>query len=124
MAASDPKTDKLRQEVFKRDGSRCRLGTILTQKERNTILDLGFSNDWALKSGLVLAHIEGRGRRPDLKYDPDNCLTLCDYFHTLLDEWKDPITRKPISEEERKEWFERIKKSKSDRPIFYFGRRS
>ncbi|GAF79336.1 unnamed protein product, partial [marine sediment metagenome] len=43
-------------------------------------------------------------QRPDLIYDIDNIVLVSRYFHSLLDTFCHPVTRKKITKEERLEW--------------------
>lgn len=85
----------------------CMLWKILSVEERKYILTC---SDLFLNENLDVAHIEGKGSNPDKKYDVSNTVIIGRLFHRMLDDYKDPVTRDSINEEERKIWFNKIKK--------------
>lgn len=110
----DKKWEKLREEF---DYSTCQLWRVLTKEEKNYILD-NYKEELYMLSNKDAAHIKGRGSSIELKYDKDNVVIICRYFHTLLDTYRDPVTKKEITDEQRGFWFERIKAYKEPNPYF------
>lgn len=110
----DQKWEQLKSEM---DFSKCRLWEILTQPEKDYVLE-HFKADFISLSCIDPAHIKGKGAYIEFKYDKENVVTIYRYFHGLLDTYKDPITRKSITKQEREEWFNRIKSGITENPYF------
>lgn len=95
----------------------CQLWAVLSEQERNYIKE-NYKDDLWLAKNLDVCHIREKDIRPDLKYDPDNGVIIGRYFHSLLDSYRHPVTRKSITKEERYDWLMRakakIKKEKED----------
>lgn len=76
---------KTKNIVDKRDKRSCQFLKCLTLTEASL-----------LKRGQELSkdrcHIFSRSSRPDLKYNPDNIITLCRFIHRRMDNYQDPIT--------------------------------
>ena len=96
--SSDVKWQEVKKKVQKRDENSCRLKRILTPTEYFLLKK---------KAGVYLsiidpAHFISVSERPDLCYIPENIVCLNRYSHEQLDDYKDPITGKPISAEEHR----------------------
>lgn len=100
--------DKLfRKEILERDVS-CRVWAILSKEEKNFILHNHFDDYMMLSTQLDVMHIISRSQRPDLKYDTENVILGSRYFHTLLDNYFDLITKEKMNDIQRRNWIERI----------------
>lgn len=115
----DEKWEETRKKVWLRDAGffpeeakiknwkdYCRCWNILTIKEQQ-YLQTNFSADLWLADTLDCAHAFGRSG--DLKYDESHIFLISRFFHSRLDQYRDPVTGKNINEEERNAWFERIR---------------
>ena len=101
---------EFRNVVLKRDVT-CRVWNALSNDERNYVLQNHYEEYIEQECYLEVMHIASRGNNPELKYDLNNVFLGSRYFHSLIDKYFDPVTRKNITAEERNQWFERIKKS-------------
>lgn len=86
----------------------CQIWAILSEQERNYVKE-HYKDDLWLNINLDVAHIREKDIRPDLKYDPDNGVVIGRYFHSLIDQFRHPVTRKAITKEERYDWLMRAK---------------
>ena len=59
-------------------------------------------------STIEVAHIKGKGSNPELYYDIDNLILISHTFHSLIDNYINPLTLKSMKREERDEIFEKI----------------
>lgn len=109
MLKVDIEWEEVKKEVLHRDNNECQVWKILTASEKHFVLT-NFLDDYTLHCELDIAHIEGKGAHTDKKYNVDNLVCISRYFHSLLDSFKDPITRKNINEKQRKHWFYKIKR--------------
>jgi hypothetical protein len=94
---------KLSAFVRKRDGG-CRLLKILSSEEKS---------EWKKNQngfGMILdaAHVFGKSAFPWMRFDDKNIVTLNRFSHNCLDTFKSPINGRPITDEQRKEWWRRI----------------
>ena len=106
--AKDERWIQVVNEVWKRDGE-CRVWKCLTDDEKQYIAD-NFADEYrVLSKTWDVAHIKNRHHR-DKYYDPYNLLRVARYFHSLLDQFKDPVTREDITKKQRNAWFQRIKR--------------
>ena len=96
--------DEIKAIVRKRDGNTCRLARILSAKDF-LILQ---KNAKYLLTQLDPAHIIARSKSKSLILNPDNVVMLNRFSHEMLDYCKDPITGKPITKEERNNWWIKI----------------
>jgi hypothetical protein len=112
----DKKWEGVRREVWLRDtkcepvtllnvkGSDwmqyCTLWNSLTALQQNYITNTYLNELW-LNNYLDCAHIFPKDLHPELKYDIDNITLVGRYFHHLLDDFKDPITKISIDKETR-----------------------
>lgn len=100
-----PSQDALvRMEIEARDGGRCRLLTILTRSEQQTL----YENSAGIHKTLDAAHVFGKNAYPWMRFDPRNVMLLNRFSHNMLDTGKSPITGKMISADEHDYWWERI----------------
>lgn len=123
----DHKWEKIRKEVWLRDAGHepilmkqidvkddqwkiyCRLWKSLTATQQDYVLDNHIQELW-LNNYLDCCHILPKDLYPDLKYNLDNIILMGRYFHQLLDDFKNPVTKEKISEKQRLEFFELCKK--------------
>lgn len=91
------------EKVVERDKT-CRIFYLLTEQEKFYILN-HYIDDWHLLSRILdPAHIIPKGQNPSLKYDENNIILVCRYFHSLLDNLKHPVYKTSITSEERLLW--------------------
>jgi hypothetical protein len=102
------KWQEVRKKLFERDKS-CRVWLCLSQSEKSIILSTFLDQISMFKDIDDAAHIKPRSTHPELYYDLDNLLRINRYFHILLDTYRHPVTQRPITAEERENWFKRIK---------------
>jgi hypothetical protein len=95
---------KLRVLVEYRDGPSCRLLRVLTEWERAVF----GANANYLQMKIDAAHVFGKNAYPHMRYTLANIVMLNRVSHTWIDAGKSPITGKPIAEEEKRRWWERI----------------
>lgn len=100
----DEEWARLKGFVERRDKNECQLYKVLSTEEKDII----FNDLRGPMMRLDGAHILSRARRPDLKYDNNNVILLSRLFHSRLDSFHDPVTSKPITEEQRVGWWKRI----------------
>ena len=100
----DIKWENVYTLVHKRDREYCRLKLILTKEE---LAELN-KNPVNLLNQLDVAHIIPRSSSRKLYYELDNLVLLNRVSHSWIDTYKNPINGKPITREERKEWWVRI----------------
>lgn len=105
--SSDKAWREVKEKVQRRDGNVCRLARALSIQE---YLQLRKEASGALGK-CDPAHYISVADRPDLCYEPNNIVQLNHYSHSLLDDFKHPITGKPITAEEQQEWWLRILKT-------------
>ena len=97
--------NKFISEVLERDKRKCWLWEVLTQEQKQFILEV-YPYEYAhLSKILDVCHIVPRSQSKNLKYDIDNVIICSRYFHTLLDKLKHPVTQSNISSDERRDWF-------------------
>ena len=82
--------------------------SILTVEEKKYILK-NHSQDLWLNKKLGIAHIESVGRSPEEKFNIDNVVLCGEYFHSLLDQYKSPVTQKDMTNDDRNVWLQRMK---------------
>jgi hypothetical protein len=61
-----------------------------------------------MNENIDVAHWRGKGNNPELRDDPDNCCLMSRVFHSLIDQFINPLTNKAMTFEEREEIFIRI----------------
>lgn len=101
-----------KEQVFIRDNNKCQIWNILTSEEKKYILNNYMDDYKYLSKSLDPAHIKPKGSHPELKNNEDNIVTVCRYFHSLLDTFKHPVTKVNINSEERENWLESAKNKK------------
>lgn len=104
-SSGDLKWQGTKKEVFTRDPS-CRLCKVLNMME---ILVLK-KNAGSMIRELDAAHYKPVGQYPEHCYDADNIVALNHYSHSMLDDFRDPLTGKHISVDEVETWWIRILK--------------
>lgn len=89
-------------------GKSCRLVSRLYELNMNSaLIELNNNAGWLMKT-IDGAHYKSRSRYPLLMYYPDNVVPLNRYSHSMLDQYKDPISGEPITKEEHEEWWKLI----------------
>lgn len=111
--SSDLQWKEVKAVVFQRDPI-CRLCKVLSFTEF-LMLKKKAGN---MLTQLDPAHYLAVSARPDLCYESNNICALNHYSHSLLDDFKDPITGKPITEEEAHNWWIRILKGNPEQYAF------
>jgi hypothetical protein len=107
--AVDEKWIETRNLIIQRDGNKCRVWKCLSPKSKNYILS-NFSDDYyTLSKILDVDHVIPKSVRFDLYYELDNLLLMSRYFHRLLTDYKHPVTREKITDEEKKDIYKKIK---------------
>lgn len=99
--SEDPKWDKLKEIVFKRDENTCQF--MKTLKYNNYLL-LRQTAGYLMATNDP-AHVFGKGSHPHMKYCIDNVVTLNRWSHSCLDSSKHPITGELISAKEVYHWW-------------------
>ena len=100
--------DERWEEIKAGLGKNCQLISVLYDLGMNDLLgELNNNAGWLLKT-VDGAHYKSRSRYPFLIYYPDNVVPLNRYSHTMLDQYRDPISGTPISKEEHEGWWELI----------------
>lgn len=101
----DLKWKEIQEIVNKRD-SKCRVLPVLSVKEYGIIK----YQLKGLSAILDCAHVISRAQAPqdELYYNPDNIVLMSRMFHARLDTYKDPVTDKFLTKEQRNHWWERI----------------
>lgn len=105
--SSDKAWKQVKEEVQLRDKGVCRLAKALSIQEYVELRREAGGN----LGKLDPAHYLSVSDRPDLCYEPNNIVLLNHYSHSLLDDFKHPITGKPINSEEQQQWWLRILKT-------------
>jgi hypothetical protein len=103
----DEKWVEFRAQIIERD-KECLVWKILTLNERSYILKCFYAEFMSLNKILDVAHIISRSESPKLIYDFDNVFLCSRYFHSLLDQYKDLVTRMPIKNADRIKWINRL----------------
>jgi hypothetical protein len=107
----DLEWDRVRELVIRRDKT-CRLWNCLTKEERIYVLS-NFADDFNFLSKILdPAHIVPRSQDKTKKYDPENILLISRFFHGRLDTYKNPVTNKRMTSEQRLEWMMKAKNTK------------
>lgn len=101
----DVEWEEIRKKVFERDKGRCRLLSLLSINDLNIIKENDANN---LRNILDTAHIIPRSMSNNLYYNENNLILLNRYSHSLIDNYKHPITMLPITSIERDEFWIKI----------------
>lgn len=121
----DYEWDEIQREVWMRDAGyfpgkgnlklagedwkkHCRLWKTLTLDERILVRETFADLLWINRS-LDCAHAIPKSVDPTLYYDINNVFLIGRFFHSRLDQYKDPVTAITISKERRAKWFLRIR---------------
>lgn len=107
---TDYKWEEVRKAVNKRDRT-CRVEAILSREE---LMEVEYQTDYWLNRYLDCAHEFGRNVHPEYKYDLTHIFLIGRLYHNRLDQYRDPVTNKPITNEERQKWFERIRNGNNE----------
>jgi len=100
----DEKWLELKDFVLNRDQERCQFLNCLSAPEYQIVK----KHIWGINAILDGAHIIGRAESLKLKYESYNVVILCRYAHSMIDTYRDPITQKSMTKEERNNWWVRI----------------
>lgn len=96
------------EKVNERDGEKtCTIWSILTQEQKQFILEIYRDEYRQLGFTIDKAHIIPRSQSKEFYYEVENIINVSRYFHSLLDQYKHPVVRTLISKEERLEWMYR-----------------
>lgn len=101
--SNDVEWQAVKKVVFARDRI-CRVIKILTYKEY-LILQKNAGSRLSVQDP---AHFLPVSTHPELCYNSDNIFRINRYSHDNLDNCRDPVTGKPITREERDNWWKRI----------------
>lgn len=97
----DLKWIELKNKIIKRDKNCIIWNYLLTPKQKIYILE-NFWHEYKRDSKILdMAHLESIARRPELKYNEDNVVLICRFFHRRFDSFFDIVTGEKISNEER-----------------------
>lgn len=100
--------NKIREQVFQRDGS-CRIWAILSDKDRNYILEHWYDEYETEKKFLECCHIVSRAHSRELAEELSNIVLCSRFFHKRLDGYRHPVTNETITPQDRLLWFERAR---------------
>jgi hypothetical protein len=98
----DPKWDKACRLVDKRDNRRCQFDKCISLKEAHLLVN-------GSPKILDRAHILARSSYPNLKYNPNNIITLQRFIHNRMDHFQSPLTGEPVDLNLHYYWWYRIK---------------
>lgn len=104
ISTIDERWSIVRYSVLERDNFQCRLTKVLSVNE---LIKAGVGFD-STGETLDVAHIVSRSQSSNLYYEMENLISMRRIFHSRLDSYKDPITGKSISKEDRDYWFIRM----------------
>ena len=103
--SQESQRDERWEEIKNGLGKSCRLITRLYEYRMNDALgELNTNAGWLIKT-IDGAHYKSRSRYPFLIYYPDNVVPLNRYSHSMLDQYRNPITGEQISKDEQEEWW-------------------
>lgn len=95
---------ELRIRALQRYGNRCMLYLRLPEELKEALEEYASF----LFDTIDMAHILGRGAYPHLRLDLDNVVMLNRYSHTMLDQYRHPITGKMQNKKTTLEWWKYI----------------
>jgi hypothetical protein len=101
---SDKKMQECKVLCMKRADYKCEIWEVLTAEEKNLVKPRIFKK---LKE-LDPIHVISRSQSKKLYYNPENIIIGQRYFHSLIDSYKDPITLKNMTIQQRSNWFIRV----------------
>lgn len=104
----DESYSKIREEVLKEKGNECSLLVLLKYLKKYNDIQLLKNNSNGLHKQIDVAHVFSRGSYPHLKYDKDNLVPLNRFSHSMLDQFRDPITGAQIDKYEHEIWWKII----------------
>jgi hypothetical protein len=99
-----PKNKKVSKNEWKKY---CRVWSCMTSDEQQFIED-NFKDDLYINENLDCSHYLGRGSHIEEKYKTDNIVLAGRYFSNLIDQYKDPVTKKNLTKSEWTAWWDRI----------------
>lgn len=106
----DKEWQDLKKRVRARDKT-CRCCAVLTPTEAEIFKQSKPYIPWT--HILDCAHRHPVSTHLDEAYDDSNVFLLCREHHHRIDDFHDPVTNKPIDEEEHERWWDRISAEKS-----------
>lgn len=104
ITEKDYKWEELKEYIKDRDIT-CLFIKIATLEEMKI---LESKEGWWLSKFIDGAHIISRAEAPSQIYNKNNVILLNRYVHSMLDNFKNPITEEFIGEEGKALWFTRI----------------
>lgn len=112
--SNDKQWKEVKDKVYIRDNNTCRLCKVLTFREMLILRK---------KAGPLLkildpAHFLPVSQRPDLCYETNNICVLNRYSHTMLDDYRNPLTGEYINKEEVLSWWGRILRGNENQYLF------
>lgn len=109
---NDEKWQSVKKTVKKRDKNICQICRCLTGDEA-----IKSRKDAVLITFSIIdpAHIYPVSKYPEIMYEADNIMCLCRHHHSLIDNYKDPITGENIDENKVFYWWWRAKNSITDK---------
>jgi hypothetical protein len=117
----DPEYTKFRNSVWQRelkidmpsngeykDWTRaCQFWKSFSPEEKIKFMDSIKGSEWLLQT-IQVCHIEFKSTHKELKYDPNNAVLGNHICHSRLDTYKDPVTGKDMTKEQRIAWLKRL----------------
>lgn len=104
----DESYSMIREEVLNEKGNECMLLALLKYLKKYNDIQLLKNNSNGLHKQIDVAHVFSRGSCPHLKYDKDNLVPLNRFSHSMLDQFRDPITGEQIDKYEHEIWWKII----------------
>jgi hypothetical protein len=104
----DPLWIEVSTTVHKRDKEQCRFLSKLKVDNPELYVYFIENNLSSLYTKLDLAHIIPRSDSKALYYEPENLILLNRVSHSLIDMYHDPVTGKPITKQQREDYFRYI----------------
>lgn len=102
---NDTQWQEVKRFVFKRDKFKCRFLSICTIQEYMRVLQKASTIKLQI---FDPCHVFPSGLYPKMTYNVDNVYVLCRWVHDCLDECKNPVTGKHITQDERNDIWKRI----------------
>lgn len=101
----DSELESVYSQVDSRDRGKCRLISILNIEDLYVLKSYSWEG---LINTIDHAHIFPKSVFPKLKYEKNNIVLLNRYSHSLIDQYKNPITGDQISKENQIKWWIKI----------------